>query len=269
MSLEILSWNILSGGFKGYGTPDARPDRIDGIASAINQIKPDILSLVDTHRWTEVFSLDQLRQIFGYPHVYSVNLDDQRLIAKGHDNGITVFSKAEAQMNPIRLATRNAIQVKVGGVDIFCVYLDDDNEDTRLAQVRAILKLVNLGTPTIITGDLNTFDASDLATTNSDLEELARKYPGPMQSLANPLNEMRRGEVTKLLAQAGFVDLGKGRGATVPAKLFPLPTDGPILRLDYAFANSLAVPENFRVLTTEPYASLSDHYPISMRVSRL
>ncbi len=269
MSLEILSWNILSGGFKDYASTEAKPPRLEGIVQVTNEIKPDIVSLVDTHRWTEVFSLDELRQIFGYPFVHTAKLDDQRLIAKGHDNGITVFSKAKAEMKTIRLATRNAIQVTVGGYDIFCAYLDDDNEDTRLTQLKVISKLINLDTPIIIIGDLNTFDASDLKTTNEGLAQLANKFPGPMQGLANPLNEMRRGEVTKLLATLGFIDFGKDRGMTVPAKLFPLPTDGPILRLDYAFGNKLVKSEDFRVLTDDKFGNLSDHYPIWMRVSKL
>lgn len=53
----------------------------------------------------------------------------------------------------------------------------------------------------------------------------------------------------------------------VPAKLFPLPVEKPVIRLDYAFGNSRVKLEDFKVLTDLKYGSLSDHYPIWMRVS--
>ncbi len=99
------------------------------------------------------------------------------------------------------------------------------------------------------------------------MEELGRKFPGPMKSMESSLNEMKRGEVTKMLINNGFVDLDKGN--TIPAKLFPLPTDEPIARLDYAFGNSQIKLEEFKVLTDAKYGNLSDHYPIWMRVSNL
>ncbi len=270
MSTEILSWNILSGGFKDYGSPEKKPERIDGLASVIKELQPDIVSLVDTHRWTEVFLPEELKNIFDYQYIRMVKLDDQRLITKGHDNGITVFSQiAGTETQTIWLATRNAIRTKVGGIDIFSIYLDDVNEDTRIKQIQAVLELVDTHTPTIITGDLNTFDNDDLAETNKQLEALGHKFPGPMKSMEGSLNEMKRGEVTKILTNAGFVDLGKGKGNTVPAKLFPLPVNGPVLRLDYAFGNNLIKLEEFKILTDEKYGNLSDHYPIWMRVSSL
>ena len=145
MSIEILSWNILSGGFKDYGSPEKRPERIDGLASVIKELKPDIVSLVDTHRWTDIFTVTQLKQIFGYPFVQPIKLDDERLIGIGHDNGVTVFSQiAGTEMQTIWLATRNAIKTKVGGIDIFTIYLDDVNEDTRIKQIKAVLELVDI-----------------------------------------------------------------------------------------------------------------------------
>ncbi len=141
MSTEILSWNISSGGFKDYGSTETKPPRIDDLVKIINQIKPDVVSLVDTYRWTKVFTPDELKKIFGYPYVHSVKFEDERLIVKGHDNGITVFSQIpNTRMRTIRFTTRNAVSVKVGEMDIFSVYLDDISEDTRIKQVEAILK---------------------------------------------------------------------------------------------------------------------------------
>jgi len=270
MSTEILSWNILSGGFKDYVSPEKRPERIDGLAGVIKELKPDVVSLVDTYGWTEVFLPEELKSIFDYPYIRTVKLNDQRLIIKGHDNGITVFSQVSGtEIQTIWLTTRNAIRTKVGGIDIFSVYLDDVSEDTRIKQIENVLKSVNPNTPTIITGDLNTIDLGDLAEASKNMEELGRKFPGPMKSMESSLNGMKQGEVTKILSNAGFVDLGKGKGNTVPAKLFPLPVNKPVLRLDYAFGNNLIKLDEFKVLTNEKYGNLSDHYPIWMRVSSI
>lgn len=270
MTIEILSWNILSGGFKDYGEPVNRPGRIDGLIDVIKKLNPDVASLVDTHRWTEVFTPDQLKQIFGYLHVHTINLDDQRLITKGHDNGITVFSQIPgSKTQTVWLATRNAIKTHIAGIDVFSVYFDDVSEDTRIKQVQAILELVDPNMPTIITGDLNSFDNGDLNETVKSLDELGQKYPGPMKSMETALNEMKRGEVTQILANNGFRDLGKNAGNTVPAKLFPLPVEKPIIRLDYAFGNSRIKLDDFKVLTDEKYGILSDHYPIWLRISSI
>jgi endonuclease/exonuclease/phosphatase family metal-dependent hydrolase len=192
------------------------------------------------------------------------------LIVTGHDNGLTVFSQIpDTRTQTIRLVTRNAVSVTVGGINIFSIYLDDVSEETRIKQIEAALKLVNPNTPILITGDLNTIDPNDLAETNIKIAELARKFPELVKNKENSLNEMKRGEVTRLLISRGFSDLGKEAGNTYPAKLFPLLVDAPIARFDYAFGSSQIKPEEFKVLTDAKYGNLSDHYPIWLRVSSL
>ena len=210
MSLEILSWNILSGGFYDYGSLGAIPPRIYGFADVIKELKPDIVSLVDTHRWTEVFTVGEIKQIFEYASAYMVKLEDQRLIVKGHDNGITVLTKnPDAKMSAIWLSTRNAIKTHVAGIDIFSVYFDDVSEDTRIKQTKVLLQLVNPDVPTIITGDLNTFEKQNLNKTVNNLSKLTHRYPEQMKNMEISLNEMKRGEVIQLLNSCRFVDLDK------------------------------------------------------------
>ncbi len=265
--VEILSWNIMSGGFNSYDSLAKTPDRLDLLVSTVKSINADFVSLVDTHRWTEVFTLEDLKKLFDYPNVYAVKLEDERLKIKGHDNGVTVVSRMpHTRAETIRIATRNAIKVSTPEIDIFAVYLDDVSEDTRLDQVRVVLGSVDSNRPTIITGDFNTIDKDDLEEASKNLEELQLKFPGPMKAMEPSLNEMRRGEVTKVLIENGFVDLGKGRGNTIPAKLFPFPADRPLARFDYAFGNRFIKLEDFRVLTDDTYAVLSDHFPIWMRI---
>lgn len=268
MSLEILSWNILSGGFKNYGSLETRPSRIETIVSAIKKIKPDLVSLIDTYRWTEIFSTDELKQLFEYPVVHMVKLEDQRLITKGHDNGIAVFSKnPDAKMSPVWLGTRNAIKTHLAGIDIFSVYFDDVSEEARVKQTQAVLKLVDPKVPTIIIGDLNTFSEKDLEQTSRSLNKLGEKHPEAIKVMDTSLKEMKKCKVTQLLSENGFFDLGQKAGYTVPAKLFPVPTEKPIIRLDYAFANEKIKLADFKVLTDEGFGNLSDHYPIWLKIS--
>lgn len=265
--MKILSWNILSGGFKDYGSPELRPARIDGFVNAIKSINPDFVSLVDTYRWTEVFTPKDLQELFGYLNTLSVNLEDERLLTKGHDNGVTVLTRlSNPKMEVFKMATRNSIRTEMGEVDIFSVYLDDLSEEVRIKQISEVIKLVNHNKPTIIIGDLNTIDKDDLIEANKITVKLASKYPGPMKAMESSLNEMKRGEVTRILCKNGFRDLGKGRGNTVPAKLFPLPITEPAIRLDYAFGNNLVELEEFKVLMEDKFAVLSDHYPIWMNI---
>lgn len=271
MSIKILSWNIMSGGYKDYSSSEKKPGRINQLSKVVQELQPDLVSLIDTHRWTEVYKIKDLQKIFNYPKVKIIKLEDQRLIAKGHENGIAVFSKLpEFKAQTIWLKTRQAIKSQIDGIDIFSVYFDDLCEALRVDQLETVLKLVDKSKPTIILGDLNSFDCDDLAETSRNLDELAQKFPKQVKMMKETaFNEMMKAQVTKIFKKNGFRDLGKGKGNTVPAKLFPLPSAKPLARLDYAFANELIKVNDFEVLTEEKFAVLSDHYPIYIRVEKV
>jgi hypothetical protein len=130
--MEILSWNIMSGGFNSYASLAKIPDRIDLLVSTIRSIDADFVNLVDTHRWTEVFTTEDLIRLFGYANVYSVKLDDERLKAIRHDNGVTVLTRLPVErFETKRIFSRNAIKTSVGGIDIFTTYLDDARRDNQ------------------------------------------------------------------------------------------------------------------------------------------
>lgn len=264
--VEILSWNILSGGFSSYDSMAKTPDRLDLLVSTTRSINADFVSLVDTHRWTEVFTTEDLIRLFGYANVYSVKLDDERLKAIGRDNGVTVLTRLPVEkFETIRIFSRNAIKTLVGGVDIFTAYLDDASEETRLQQTDSLLEQVSPGVPTIIIGDLNTIDEIDLPEASKQIGDIFKKHP-EVKSMESGLREMMRGGVTRKLKEEGFVDMGMGRGNTVPSKLFPIQIDEPMIRLDYGFCTSNIKIENFEVLRGTEFDQLSDHFPIKMRV---
>ena len=46
--MELLSWNIASGGFKGYDPKLKSPERLSGIVEAVKKQNADMVGLVDT-----------------------------------------------------------------------------------------------------------------------------------------------------------------------------------------------------------------------------
>ncbi|MCW1949404.1 MAG: endonuclease/exonuclease/phosphatase family protein [Candidatus Shapirobacteria bacterium] len=253
--MEFLSYNIMSGGFSDYGDTANVPQRIDLLKEILAEQKTDFVSLIDTYRWIEVFTRADLQEMFGYKNVFMVKLDDERLIEKGHDNGITVMTNLEvANFSQVRLFNRNAIktELKVGGnlVDIFSVYLDDVSEDTRLKQMKSLLDLMS-DKPTVFMGDLNTMDMDDKT-----------KIPILGNILDMVFKEMSRGEVISLIKQNGFSDTNSLRFKTVPTKLFPIKTDGALARLDYIFYRGNFECRNFEVITGELFEKISDHFPV-------
>ncbi len=250
----------MSGGFSDYGDMAKMPQRIDLLKEILDRQKADFVSLIDTYRWTDVFTREDLQKMFGYKNVFMVKLNDERLIKKGHDNGITVMTNLEvSSFSEVRLFNRNAIktELNVDGrkVDIFSIYLDDVSEDTRLEQVRSLFGLMS-SNPTVFMGDLNTMDGDDKT-----------KLPILGNILDVVFREMSRGEVIKLIKENGFIDTNLVRMKTVPTKLFPIKTDGPLARLDYIFYRGNIECKNFEVLSREMFEKMSDHFPIRVDIS--
>lgn len=219
---------------------------------------------MNTHRWTEIFSKSDLRKLFGYKYVHSVKLADERLVAIGHDNGVTVLTRLPVEkFETIRIFSRNAIKTTLVDLDIFTTYLDDLSEDTRLKQIDALFSRVVPNRQTIIIGDLNTIDKFDSTAVQGQITQLLVKHP-EARAMETALMDMMRGEVTRRIRQSGFIDMGLGQGNTVPSHLFPIQIDKPIARLDYGFCTSGIRIEKFEVLRDPKFDQLSDHYPILM-----
>jgi len=258
--MEFLSYNIMSGGFSDYGDIAKIPQRIDLLKEILCQQKADFVSLIDSYRWTEVFTRDDLQKMFGYKNVFMVKLDDERLIKKGHDNGITVMTNLEvSNFSEVRLFNRNAIktELNVDGrkVDVFSIYLDDVSEDTRLEQIRSLFGLMG-NNPTVFMGDLNSMDVDDKT-----------KIPILGNILDTVFKDMLRGEVIKLINENGFVDTNLTRAKTVPTKLFPIKTNEPMARLDYIFYRGNIECKKFEVLSGEMFEKMSDHLPVRATIS--
>ena len=268
--MKILSYNILSGGFASYHEDGTVPQRLDWLREAVKEVDAEVVSLIDTYRWSEVMNEEKLKALFGYPYVFSVELEDDRSKFRGVENGITVLTKHEAVFRKIRLFSRNAIRitVKVNGVEteIFAIYLDDTSEYVRMKQIEALFKYIKSEVSTIIIGDLNTIDKDDISKPESDLVHLMATIPS-LKAMGAAVKEMERGEVTAEIKKHNFVDADEyKKRKTIPSKLFVVPTFGPILRLDYAFYNKFVHKVSFEVLRAARFETLSDHYPILLEI---
>jgi endonuclease/exonuclease/phosphatase family metal-dependent hydrolase len=261
--MKIISYNIMSGGFKDYGDKSQIPERLEIIKQAIKKENADFVSLIDTYRWSEVFSLEDIKNIFGYKNVFTVKLNDDRLIKKGHDNGITVMTNMEVnRFTEIRLFNRNAIKTEVvidkKIIDVFSIYLDDLSEDTRLKQLKSLFSMIKSTNPTLFMGDINSMDKEDktvIPWVNLDLNKV--------------LEDMNKGEVITFIKENGFIDTNTLRLKTAPSKLFPIKLAKPVMRIDYIFHNKYFRTEEFNVLYDNEFNRASDHFPIEASVDLL
>lgn len=269
--MKVLSYNLMSGGFNSYNDNSAIPQRLDKLVVAVKSANADLVSIIDTYRWNEVFSEERIAKVFEYPNVFSTTLDDIPLEKSGIRNGITVISRHKIRkFEKIWLYNRNAIKVEVeidGKItDIFCLYLDSSNEDLRLKQVEALFSYVDKNKATILTGDFNSIDKADLSKSQRDILLLLAKFP-QVKSMEGSFREMERGEVTRVIKSHDFVDADEyKKRPTIPTKLFQVYLPKPILRLDYAFYNKFARVINFEVLMGRLWEYTSDHYPIMFEV---
>ena len=262
--MKIASYNIMSGGFDGYDTRSQEPQRLSGLQTAIRELDADAIGLVDTFRWDSLFSTEDLRRLFGYAYAFCVNLNDDRLREKGHNNGLTLLSNIPpTDVHTIRIATRDALVAHLpSGLTLVLAYLDDLSEDTRLAQVTALSPFLDTEEPTIVMGDLNTIKRRDVPDVRVALEGFYAANPDIEDKLGPTIQDMQRGEVIGLLESLGLQDADTTNAATVPTKLFPAKSDRPFLRLDYCLHSPSVAVSNLSVRTEEIFQKTSDHFPI-------
>src|SRR5688500_17551505 len=111
--MKFASYNIMSGGFSAYSYERSEPERLPQLQALLSRLNADVVGLVDTFRWDEIYSEEQLRQLFGYQYVACINLNDDRLRKSGHNNGLALFSRVPWQSCvAVRIKTRDALKVQ-------------------------------------------------------------------------------------------------------------------------------------------------------------
>jgi endonuclease/exonuclease/phosphatase family metal-dependent hydrolase len=262
--MRIASYNIMSGGFDSYTCAAAMPQRLPVLKAAIRALEADIVGLVDTFRWDEVFSTNELRKLFDYNYAFCINLNDDRLRKKGHNNGLTLLSNVPlTDAHALRIATRDAIVARLpGNITLVLAYLDDLSEDTRLGQVKALSSKLSAKEPTIVIGDLNAVKKNEVAALKEWLAVFYKDNPDLEDKQGPIITDMQRGEVITLLESLGLQDADTTSSPTFPTRLFPAKSDRPFVRLAYCFHSSSVKITNFTVRTQNIFQKASDHFPI-------
>jgi endonuclease/exonuclease/phosphatase family metal-dependent hydrolase len=265
--MKLLAYNIMSGGFGDYKTDEVYPVRMDKIIAAVKNAGTDFVALIDTYRWREKFSKQQLSEWFGYKSVFSAAMDDD---SSKLQLELTIMTNLEIEkVDIIRIYNRNCIKAKVKNgskeCDIFAVHLEWTKEDIRVKQIEALLKQTDPKIPTIIMGDFNTIASRDLTGLRKIILNCFLSLPS-LRKTGKVIFDMERGLVTEIIKAKGFVDANSYRLKTAPSKLFPVWVPPALIRLDYAFCSPEIKVKSFDVLKGPIYDYTSDHYPIMIEV---
>lgn len=271
--MTIATYNVMGGGFIGYNWKADRPERLPQLQRAIRQFDAHFVGLIDTFRWRDTFTPEQIADLFGYPGVYAIPLGDRRLLHDGCDNGIvTLTSVAGVRFDTVRLATRDCVKAVVphpgGPITIFTVYLDDISWEIRMEQIGALLRQIP-GSRTVIMGDMNTVHLHDYPYAGF-LGDTVLKLPGIHQLWNRFMGERQHTEPLDLLEQAGFRSATTSSHRTIPTKLleeFPFPVPPALFRIDYVYHTDDLTVSNVRVPRQDIYDHASDHYPVLCDVS--
>jgi len=271
--MRIASYNIMSGGFDDYKTSSTTPQRLPLLQEAIKKLDADIVGLVDTFRWDEIYTEANLKELFGYKYAHCINLNDERLKQLGHDNGLTILSNVEIKAHTVRLHSRDAIIARVQGPDLLfklaIVYLDDISEDTRLKQIQALHSLIDSEEPLVLMGDLNSISDTERTHAETAFGEFVKQNSEIGAKIQPVVDDMLRAETTKQLEVWGLQDAGeKQQLATMPTALFPAKVDKPFLRVDYCFYSPSLSVSGFNVPYDEIFQKASDHFPIVFDIIR-
>jgi endonuclease/exonuclease/phosphatase family metal-dependent hydrolase len=271
--VKVATYNILGGGFENYSRHGKNPPRLPLIKQVVSEIAADFVTLVDTFRWKEIFTVKDLVDHFGYKYVYHIDIEDDHV---DPDVGITVLTDYEViSSNTIHIDKRNAIKTTVNycgrDVDLYSVYFDYLKEDSRLKEAKSLISQLDHN-PSIIMGDLNALDPEDFDITKTILKNILNlpsiNNHHDTGALVQVVQDMLRGEVLPQLYQAGFApikDLSSLR-PTIPTKFNPYGLITPILRLDHILVSRELEVTTLSVVENTLTDKASDHYPVTAEI---
>jgi endonuclease/exonuclease/phosphatase family metal-dependent hydrolase len=276
--MKVSTYNVMSGGFEGYEQAVKDPKRFPLIVDAVATIKADVIGLVDTFRWVDIFSKEQLQKTFAYKEVFHTNLEDS---TGRHDKrlGITLMSKLPVKsFESKRLGTRNCIKatIDVGGkpATFYLVYLEDLNPEIRMAQIKSLVD-VSEKERAVIMGDFNSFRLQDVPRFEARWEGFLARRPefknreDYLTYFIPAQDGMKRGDVYNLITNTGYKDVTPFDSfePTMPTPLF-FEQGVPFLKVDYIFHTPDIVSSNAKVLVEGIFRQASDHYPLVADLSQ-
>ncbi|MBL8031599.1 MAG: endonuclease/exonuclease/phosphatase family protein [Candidatus Doudnabacteria bacterium] len=277
--MKIAAYNILAGGFNGYGSAADKPERLALLQRAIQEIDADVIGLSDTFRWVDVFTEQEIKQLFGYEYVSFIHMNDVRVDKR---IGVAVLSRVPVErFETVRLATRDCIKAVISmgvtRVALYTAYLDDLAERVRVEQVQVLLEHISedaqQGMESIVMGDLNMLTPEDASKKEYGLDLLieagldveAVLMHDPYHKAA--FDDLHAAQALPLLLGGGLVEpVGAELHATAFTKIHELHFPFPVLRLDHIVHTAGVASSGFLVHKGGIFEEASDHYPISCQV---
>lgn len=209
--MEIATYNIMSGGFVDYTYEYHRPERINLLQQAIKQIGADFIGLIDTFRWKDIYSNEDLQKLFGYKTAFHINMDATEVDPQIGLAILTNLNIKDCQI--VRLATRNGIKttatVEGQDIDIYTIYLHHADEDLRLKQAQSLVDQLGKN-PSIIIGDFNSIPHEKRELLKQAFEEAFKSNPdftkkAGFETYIKPrIENYCRGEVLPLFQSYGL-----------------------------------------------------------------
>lgn len=262
--MKIAAYNIRSGGFTRYEEKGDQPARISLLQKAVKEIDADLIGLIDTYRWPEIFTKKDIQQLFGYEHIAHVPLDSAN---KGpcSQTTLTTLSRIPFTHTQKRIYNRNVMKVTVAIekqlMDIFVTYFDYSKESNRRKEAHSLLKLVTTDLPTIVMGDMNTFGRFDIPKELSAGLHLISHILHLDTILPPSWLTIINSRVPEYFREAGFTSVNAGHTPTGPTPLFMGRLAPACLELDYIWSRGIGVTHG-RILREGIFDKASDHFPI-------
>jgi endonuclease/exonuclease/phosphatase family metal-dependent hydrolase len=267
VTVLFATWNVQSGGFAGYVASDY-PERLPDIVAGVQAVGAEAMGLVDTWRWKERFSADDLCRRFGYARAFSIDINCRRVDPQ---IGLTMLTNlTDARFRVVSIGSRDAIvmtnDIRGAPVQTYLVYLDDLEASTRDAQAAA-LRMRGGAANSVIMGDLNALR------TLTSAQRLAGRFmrqrwlrlifdrfgaTGVSYALMSLGGVYGGDRVIEALRAAGFDDIGDPCTPTAYPQVGPLRLQ---LAVDYILTRGLPA-SDYRVWDLEG----SDHRIVSARL---
>jgi len=146
--MKIAAYNVMSGGFNTYTHEGNNPERLTLLQQVIKGIDADFIGLVDTFRWKEMFTTEDLKRLFDYKQAFHIDMDDDWVDKK---IGIAILTNLKVrQFQKVRIKTTSSVKAEINGLHKECVWCRDKNRAKKMEDIakfarRLVPKDVKIG----------------------------------------------------------------------------------------------------------------------------
>ena len=241
--------------------------RFNKLIEFVNKEDPDILGLLEINKWNdEDFKVVKI-------FLSKTGFQDYIFGEANSEFHMALFSKTEfleKQNLPGKMG-HGLVYVRIAPdknktLDIFLTHLTPGREYARLKEIKVILNHHKKGESAIIMGDLNSLSPEDQYDTNTLLNNLKKKN---IQKFG--ISELEMWVIPELLSNE-WIDAAllhdKKFMHTVPTESNRDKSHATNLRLDYIFVTQEIsdFAYDYNVIRNEQTDSISDHYPIMIKI---